>query len=54
MAERRSRYHGLTSEGHGPDEHGLGGLESPEDPRDLAVGVRPDVDVHVSLDGAEH
>jgi hypothetical protein len=37
MAERKSPFHGLTSDGHGPDEHGLGGLESPDDPRDFAI-----------------
>ena len=41
MAERKSRYHGLTSDGHGPDEHGLGGLASPEDPRDFAIADHP-------------
>ena len=41
MAERKSIYHGLTSNGHGPDEHGLGGLESPEDPRDFAIADHP-------------
>lgn len=37
MAERKSNYHGLTSDGHGPDEHGLGAVPSPEDPRDFAL-----------------
>ena len=37
MAERKSIYHGQKSDGHGPDEHGLGGLPSPEDPRDFAA-----------------
>ena len=41
MAERNAIYHGLTSEGHGPDEHGLGALASPEDPRDFAVANQP-------------
>jgi hypothetical protein len=41
MAERKSRHHGLTSDGHGPDEHGLGGLPSPEDPRDFALADHP-------------
>ena len=41
MAERKSTYHGLTSDGHGPDEHGLGGLASPEDPRDFTIADHP-------------
>jgi hypothetical protein len=41
VAERRSPYHGLSSDGHGPDEHGLGGLASPEDPRDFAITDHP-------------
>ena len=41
MAERTSIYHGLTSDGHGPDEHGLGAVASPEDPRDFAVADHP-------------
>jgi len=41
MAERKSIYHGLTSDGHGPDERGLGALASPEDPRDYAIADHP-------------
>jgi hypothetical protein len=41
MAERKSIYHGLTSDGHGPDEQGLGAIASPEDPRDFAVADHP-------------
>ena len=41
MAERKSTYHGLTTGGHGPNEHGLGALASPEDPRDFAVADHP-------------
>ena len=41
MAERESKYHGLTTDGHGPDEHGLGARTSPEDPRDFAVADHP-------------
>jgi hypothetical protein len=37
MAERTSIHHGLTSDGHGSDEHGLGALASPKDPRDLPL-----------------
>ena len=41
MAERKSRYRGLTTDGHGPDEHGLGALASPDDPRDVAIEDHP-------------
>jgi hypothetical protein len=41
LAERRSRFHDLTTDGHGPDEHGLGGLPSPDDPRDFAIADHP-------------
>lgn len=37
MAERKSIYHGLTTDGHGSDEHGLGAHPSPEDPRDFPL-----------------
>lgn len=37
MAERKSIYHGLTTDGHGPDERGHGALASPEDPRDFPL-----------------
>jgi hypothetical protein len=37
MAERKSTYHGLTSDGHGPDEHPLGALRSPADARDFPL-----------------
>ena len=37
MAERKSTYHGLTTDDHGPDERGLGALASPEDPRDFPL-----------------
>lgn len=32
--EKKSKWHGANSDGHGPDEHGLGAEPSPEDPRD--------------------
>lgn len=41
MAERKSIFHGATTDGHGPDEHGLGALASPDDPRDFAVAEHP-------------
>jgi len=42
LAERKSEYHALTADGHGPDEHGLGAIASPEDPRDFAIEGRPE------------
>ncbi len=42
MTEHESVHHGLSDDGHGPEEHGLGAIPSPEDPRDFAIEGRPE------------
>jgi len=32
MGERKSIHHGLATDGHGPDEQGLGAIASLKDP----------------------
>jgi len=60
MAERKSVHQGLTTGGHGPDDHGLGAVASPEDPRDLAIADHPRVrrrprdDLPVGVARAQH
>jgi hypothetical protein len=50
LTEHESAHHGLTTDGHGPGEHGPGAIESPDDLRDFAIEGRPESGPYPAFD----